>query len=83
MGQSQAKVNIQLHAHDIIIIIQWNPSKTDTIGTNNFVRCSEVSLAQGLMVDHALPVIAASYDKAQLWMTKKTVLMRGLLTDSS
>ena len=26
--------------------IRWNPSKADTIGTKNFVRCSEVSLAQ-------------------------------------
>ena len=33
--------------------IQWNPSKADTTGTKNFVRCSEVSLAQGLVVDHA------------------------------
>ena len=46
------------------LIIQWNPSKTDTIGTNNFVHCSKVSLAQGLVVDHAPPTIAASYDKA-------------------
>ena len=50
--------------------IQWNPSKTDTIGTNNFVRCSKVSLARGLVVDHAPPTIAASYDKARLWMMK-------------
>ena len=41
---------------------------------------SEVSLAQGLVVDHAPPTIAASYDKALLWMMKKTVLMS---TDSS
>ena len=40
------------------------PSKTDTIGTNNFVRCSEVSLAQGLVVDHAHPTIVASYRMA-------------------
>ena len=33
--------------------IQWNPSKADTTGTKYFVRCSEVSLAQGLVVDHA------------------------------
>ena len=65
-----------------IIIIQWNPSKADTIGTKNFVRCSEVSLAQGLVVDHAPPTIAASYDKALLWTTMKTVLMRDLSTDS-
>ena len=40
-------------------LVQWNPSKTDTIGTNDFVRCSEVSLAQGLVVDHAPPTITA------------------------
>ena len=34
----------------------------DTIRTNDFVHCSEVS--QGLVVDHAPPTIAASYDKA-------------------
>ena len=58
-------------------IIQWNH------WDQNFVRCSEVSLAQGLVVDHAPPTIAASYDKALLWTTKKTVLMRDLSTDSS
>ena len=63
--------------------IQWNPSKADIIGTKNFVRCSELSLAQGLVVDHAPPIIAASYDKALLWMTKKTVLIGDLSTDSS
>ena len=26
---------------DTPIILQWNPSKADTIGTKNFVRCSE------------------------------------------
>ena len=62
--------------------VQWNPSKTDTIGTNDFVHCSEVSLAKGLVIDHAPPTIAANYDKARLWTTKKTVLMRVLLTDS-
>ena len=62
----------------LIINVQWNPSKVDTIGTKNFVRCSEVSLAQGLVV----PTIAASYDKALLWTTMKTVLMRDLSTDS-
>ena len=67
--------------------VQWNPSKAETIGTKNFVRCSEVSLPQGLVVDHALPTILqsqpASYDKALLWMMKKTVLMIDLSTDSS
>ena len=27
------------------------------------------------MVDHTLSITATSYDKALLWMTKKTVLM--------
>ena len=58
------------------------PSKADTIVTKNFVRCSEVSLAQGLVVDHAPPTIAARYDKALLWTTKKIILMRNLSTDS-
>ena len=35
--------------NNVSSIIQWNSSKTDTIGTNNFVCCSEVSLAQGLV----------------------------------
>ena len=30
--------------------LQWNPSITDTIGTQHFVRYSEVSLTQGLPV---------------------------------
>ena len=42
---------------------------------------SEVSLAQGLVIDHAPPTIEVSYDKALLWTTKKTVLMRDLSTD--
>ena len=63
--------------------IQWNLSKADTSGTKNFVCCSEVSLTQGLVVDHAPPTITTSYDKALLWTTKKTVLMRDLSTDSS
>ena len=44
--------------------MQWNPSEADTIGTKNFVRCCEVSLAQELVVDHAPLTIVASYDKA-------------------
>ena len=65
------------------LLLQWNPSKADTIGTKDFVCCSEVSSAQGLVVDHAHPTIVASYDKALLWMGKKTELMRDLSTDSS
>ena len=30
--------------------MQWNPSITDTIGTQHFVRYSEMSLTQGLPV---------------------------------
>ena len=57
----------------------------DTTGTAQrkyIYRYSKVSLAQGLEVDHAPPTITASYDKALLWTTKKTVLMRDLSTDS-
>ena len=46
--------------------IQWNPSKTNTIGTKDFVLYNEVSLAQGLVVDHTPPTIVASHDKARL-----------------
>ena len=68
--------------YGVIIIIQWNPSKADTIGTKDFIHCSEVSLAQGLVIDHAPLTVVASYDKALPWMTKVTVLMRDLPTDS-
>ena len=51
--------------------IQWNPSKADTIGTKD-VHCSEVSLAQGLVVDHAPPTVVARYDKALQWTMKQT-----------
>jgi len=30
--------------------VQWNPSIMDTVGDQNFVRYSEVSLTQGLPV---------------------------------
>ena len=76
-------INIVVLSLVLSFLIQWNPSKADTVGTKNFVRCSEVSLAQGLVVDHTPPTIAASYDKALLWTKKKTVLMRDLSTDSS
>ena len=33
--------------------IQWSPSITDTNGTKDFVLFSEVSFAQGAIVDHA------------------------------
>ena len=31
--------------------LQWNPSKVDTIGTKNFVHCSEVSCHMILILD--------------------------------
>ena len=34
----------------VTIYIQWNPSITDTVGDQNFVHYSEVSLTQGLPV---------------------------------
>ena len=68
-----------LYSNNVVTVLQWNPSKVDTIGTKIFVRYSEVSLAQGLVIDRAPPTIAASYDKALLWTTK----MRDLSTDSS
>ena len=53
---------ISIGAAFLELNVQWNPSNADTTGTKNFVCCSEVSLAQGLVVDHAGPTIAASYD---------------------
>ena len=35
--------------------LQWNPSIADTIGTNNFVHYSEVSLTQGFSVYRSVP----------------------------
>ena len=64
------------------MLTKHKESTADTIGIKNFVRCSEVSLAQGLEVDDAPPTIAASYDKALLWTTKRIILMRDLSTDS-
>ncbi len=36
------------------LVLQWNPSKADTIGTRIFVRFSEVSVAQGFRCSRAL-----------------------------
>ena len=43
---------------------QWNPSITDTIGTQYFVRNSEVSLTQGLPVGVVLRNPAVEYHVA-------------------
>ena len=48
----------------------------DTTGTNYFVLYIEVSLGQGLVIDHTL-LIVANYNK-QDWMMKKIVLIRDL-----
>ena len=40
-----------VNLHDLLYIyIQWNPSKADTIGNQQFVPGSKVSLTQGLPV---------------------------------
>ena len=58
MQDPRAIMAMHVYAHKQV---QWNPSKVDTIGTKDFVCCSEeVSLAQGLVVDHTPPTIAAS-----------------------
>ena len=59
--------------------IQWSPSITDTTGTKDFVLYSEVSFAQGVIVDHAPLTIVASYAGARLWTMKSVVLIRDLL----
>ena len=58
-----------------VIIIQWSPSITDTTGTKDFVFYSEVSFAQGVIVDHAPLTIVASYAGARLWTIKSVVLI--------
>lgn len=50
-----------MHVAMFILNIQWNSSKLDTIGAKDFVRCSEASLAQRLVVDHA------SYNRGHFW----------------
>ena len=67
----------------MIYDMQWNPSITDTTGTKNFVLYSEVSFAQGVIVDHAPLIIVASYAGARLWTMKSVVLIKELLIFSS
>ena len=45
---------------------KWNPSIIDTTGTNDVVLYSEVSFAQGVIVDHTPLAIMASYAGARL-----------------
>lgn len=61
------------------IIIQWNPSITDTTGTEDFVLYSKVSFAQGVIVDHAPLTVDANYAGARLWTMKSVVLIKDLL----
>ena len=51
----------------MLLYQQWSPYITDTTGTKDFVLCSEVSFAQGVIVDHAPLTIVASYAGARLW----------------
>ena len=67
--------------NNVSSIIQWNPLKRTPLGPMILSTVAR-SLAQGLVVDLAHPIVAASYDKALLW-TMKNVLMRRLSTDSS
>ena len=47
---------------------QRKPYKADTNGTKDFGLCSKVSLAQGLVVDHAPFTIGAKYDLCTMHM---------------
>ena len=61
----------RLHVHVYMYLrVQWNPSIMDTTGTKNFVLYSEVSFAQGVIVDHAPLTIVANYAGARLWIMK-------------
>ena len=55
--------------------IQWSPSITDTTGTKDFVLYSEVSFAQGVIVDHARFTVMASYAGERLWTMKSVLLI--------
>ena len=66
-------------AEQLEIIVQWNPSITDTTGTKGFVLHSEVSFAQGVIVDHAPLTVVANYAEARLWIIKSVVLIKDLL----
>ena len=52
---------------------------TDTTETKDFVLYSEVSFAQGVIVDHTPLTIVASYAGARLWTMKSVVLIKDLL----
>ena len=51
----------------------------DTTGTKYFVLYSEVSFAQGVIIDHTPLTIVASYAGARLWTMKSVVLIKDLL----
>ena len=51
----------------------------DTTGTKDFVLYSEVSFAQGVIVDHAPLTVVASYAGVRLWTMKLVVLIKNLL----
>ena len=41
-------VQLTIHKLNNDFKLQWNPSKTDTVGTNDFVRCSKGVLSSGV-----------------------------------
>ena len=57
----------------VCMYVQWSSSITDTTGTKDFVLYSEVSFAQGVIVDHTPHTVMASYAGARLWTMKSVV----------
>ena len=70
--------NVMFDKH-VVIQVQWSPSITDTTETKDFVLYSEVSFAQGVIVDHVSLTTVASYAGARLWTMKSVVLIKDLL----
>ena len=75
------KCFIQLYyrTQRLSVYMQWSHSITDTTRTRDFVLYSEVSLAQGVIIDHTPLSIMANYAGARLWTMKSIVLMKDLL----
>ena len=64
-------------------LMNYYTVELDTTGTKHFVLYSEVSFAQGMIVDHAPLTTVASYAGARLWTMKSVALMKDLLIFSS
>ena len=67
-----AEMSVQKHKN--IMYYSVTPLQRTPLGPTTVSTIARVSLAQGLVVDHAPPTIVANYDKARLWTTKKNVL---------